>query len=102
MLFRMTLSRHSLRFAGSVQISGTAGLGVGPSVYYNRGQCSVQVRTDAHTILSCSEVVIAVMVCNIKPQLDRPDMHAAQACNISCRCTHHLSGPICTDMPYLH
>ena len=44
MLFRMTLSRHSLRFAGSVQITGTAGLGVGPSVYYNRGQCSVQVR----------------------------------------------------------
>lgn len=43
MLFRMTLGRHSLRFAGGVQITGTAGLGVGPSVYYNRGQCSVQV-----------------------------------------------------------
>ena len=29
--------------AGNVQISGQAGLAIGPSVFYNRGTCNVQV-----------------------------------------------------------
>ena len=30
--------------ADDVKISGSAGLGIGPAIFYNRGTCSVQVR----------------------------------------------------------
>ena len=33
-----------MRAADDVKITGSAGLGVGPAVFYNRGTCSVQVR----------------------------------------------------------
>ena len=33
-----------MRAADDVKITGSAGLGLGPAVFYNRGTCSVQVR----------------------------------------------------------
>ena len=35
--------RSNVLRADSVQITGQAGLGIGPSVFYNRGSCNVQV-----------------------------------------------------------
>ena len=44
-----------MRAADDVKINGSAGMGIGPAVFYNRGTCSVQVRLMLSTFLACLE-----------------------------------------------